>query len=144
MFPNTPNEKFVFGKLLEPMPGWALLVPVLFALAVVVLVVLFRRERRLLALGIGSGVVLALAVPYLGLGWLFRQTAGWWLVLTPVLAVALFYVALMYKRDAQTINPVLAAFLGLLRVCVYAILAFVFLRPGIQHYRTTETVPVFV
>jgi len=60
-------------------------------------------------------------------------------VLIPLLGVALIYVVLMYLKDAQTIAPGWAAFLGLLRCAVYAILAFVFLLPGCQRYQTEES-----
>src|SRR5262249_340229 len=70
---------------------------------------------------------------------IFRPIFGWWVVLAPFLAVALVYVVLMYVRDAQTIHPAWAAFLGLLRCCVSGILAAVFLLPGCQTYQTTET-----
>lgn len=136
---TTQSSEFLFRRLQEGLGGWELLFPVLFALAVVGLIVLFRRENRLATLGIFGGVVLVLAVPYLALGYLFKDLFGWWLILAPVLAVAFVYIVLMYKRDAQTIHPVLAAFLGLLRCCVYAILALVFLLPGWQYYNSYET-----
>jgi hypothetical protein len=69
---------------------------------------------------------------------LFKPLLSWWVILVPVLAIGLVYVALMYKRDAQSVHPLWAAFLGLLRCGVYAILAFVFLLPGCQTFNTHE------
>jgi hypothetical protein len=136
------ESEFLFRRLLEPVPLEGLLFPVLFALGVVALIALFRREHRLAFLGIGSAVVIGLSLPYFGFILVFpqlRDLAGWRLVLAPVLTVALVYIAIMYFRDAQTINPVLAAMLGLMRLTVYVILALVFLLPGFQNYNTFET-----
>ena len=64
---------------------------------------------------------------------------GWWLVLIPVLAVGLIYVVMMYAQDARTVHPLWAVFLGMLRCCVYGILAVIFLMPGCQYYDTKQT-----
>src|SRR5262249_58039624 len=64
--------------------------------------------------------------------------ASWGVVLVPMLAVALFYVGMMYVKDSRSIHPAWATFLGLLRCTVYAILATVFLLPGCQNYEQQE------
>ncbi len=59
---------------------------------------------------------------------------GWmWVVLlSVVLAAALFYVAWMYIKDSRGVGPWWASLLGLLRLSVYAVLALVFLLPAHQ------------
>ena len=81
------------------------------------------------------------AAMYLPLAYWFKPVFSWWVVLVPVLGVALFYVGMMYVKDAKSIHPVWAGFLGLLRCAVYATLAFVFLLPGCQMYDETKTFP---
>ena len=44
----------------------------------------------------------------------------------------------MYIRDAKSVHPIWAIFLGLLRTSVYMILAIVFLLPGCQHFENQE------
>jgi hypothetical protein len=135
----TPESEFVLRRTQEAMPPWALFIPVVFALVVLLLVTLFRHDRRWTSL-LWSGLILAaIAVVYLPLGYLFREAFSWYVVLIPVLVIGLIYVALMYRQDAHTIHPLWASFLGLLRCTVYGILAFVFLLPGCQNYETTET-----
>ncbi|MBM4069996.1 MAG: hypothetical protein FJ271_13745 [Planctomycetes bacterium] len=138
------TEFFLFRRTQEACPNWVIVLPVAFAFAVVLLIVLFKRERRVptflwssAVIGVLSAVYLALPLVLKGLlpGW----TLSWWYILIPFLAVGLVYVWLMYLRDAQSIHPVWAAFLGILRCSVYAILAFVFLLPGCQHYDISET-----
>src|SRR6476660_6278436 len=51
---------------------------------------------------------------------------------------ALVYVALMYRKDARSVHPAVAGFLGFLRCVVYTILAAVFLLPGCQTFDMTE------
>jgi hypothetical protein len=55
----------------------------------------------------------------------------WWgLILALVLGLAFFYVGWMYLKDSRGVGPIWASFLGVLRVCVYLVLALVFLLPG--------------
>lgn len=86
-------------------------------------------------------IVLLLGAGYVPLALLFKPAFSWWVVLAPMLLVAMFYVALMYVKDAQSIHPAWAAFLGLLRCTVYGILAFVFLLPGCQVFDQNEYFP---
>ncbi len=132
------EQEFVLRRMEDSFPTWALFIPIAFALAVVLLVALFRREQRGLTLLIGSGVVAAFAVPYLLAFTLFLPVNAFAL-LVPFLLVGLFYVVMMYDRDAQSINAGWASFLGLCRCLVYGILAVVFLLPGCQNYEKTET-----
>jgi hypothetical protein len=108
--------------------------PLLLGLFIAVMICI-RDLKALLAV---AGVTAGCAV-YLLVGALFRPVFGWYVVLVPVLGVALFYVGCMYVRDAHTIHPAWAAFLGLCRCIVYCTLAAVFLLPGCQTYQTTET-----
>ena len=116
---------------------------IIFLYLVHVLVTVLRA-----GLWLGLIVIAVLSVPYLILIFVFNQriVAGlgnisWLAVLLPVLVVALFYVGMMYFKDAMSIHPVWAAFLGLLRCTVYVILAFVFLLPSCQSWETTPIVP---
>jgi hypothetical protein len=63
----------------------------------------------------------------------------WVVILCVVLAAALFYVFLMYKKDSLTVGWKCASLLGFLRLCVYAVLAWVFLLPAYQSYVETRT-----
>jgi hypothetical protein len=140
MVETIPQEyEFVLRRTQEPMPLLALLLPVVFAYVVVLLIALFRPERRGTWLLWSLPIVTVCSAAYLVFGLVFHEVFSWYLVLIPVVAIGLFYVALMYLQDAQTVHPAWASFLGLLRCCVYAILAFVFLLPGCQAYLTTET-----
>jgi len=56
----------------------------------------------------------------------------WWLILIPLLIVAVVYVILMYIRDGRSIGWSWAAFLGVCRCGVYGILAWAFLMPADQ------------
>src|SRR5713226_5341193 len=71
----------------------------------------------------------------------------WILVLVLVLSAGFFYVGWMYKRDSRSVGWAWASVLGLLRSCVYIILAAVFLLPALQTWDRTElhskVVPVF-
>ncbi|MCI0681279.1 MAG: VWA domain-containing protein [Gemmataceae bacterium] len=132
------KSEFLWRRLLETPPGWVILLPVAFALLTVLMMWLFRRERGfkgvlapLIVVGVFSAVYLALAPMLL-------PFASWWVVLAPMLAVALVYVGLMYISDSRSIHPAWATFLGLLRCTVYAILAVVFLLPGCQNYEQQE------
>jgi hypothetical protein len=62
----------------------------------------------------------------------------WILVLVLVLSTGIFYVGWMYKRDSQSVGKIWASFLGLLRICVYLVLAAVFLLPALQTWDRTE------
>jgi hypothetical protein len=134
----TPESEFVLRRTQEAMPTWALFLPVAFAFAVLLLIALFRHEGRWRLLW-SSLIIAAVSAAYLPLAFLFREAFSWYVVLVPVVVIGLAYVALMYRQDAQTIHPLWAAFLGLLRCAVYCLLAFVFLLPGCQNYSTTET-----
>jgi von Willebrand factor type A domain len=61
----------------------------------------------------------------------------WIATLGIILLVAFFYVGWMYLRDSRSVGPWWASLLGLLRSCVYIVLALVFLLPA---YRTWEEV----
>jgi hypothetical protein len=132
------EQELVLRRLDESFPESSLLVPVGFALGVVLLLAWFRREQRWQVLLIGSAIVAAFAIPYLLVfTLLFKPTAL--VLLAPFVLVGLFYVAMMYDRDAQSINAGWASFLGLCRCLVYATLAIVFLLPGCQNYEKAET-----
>lgn len=138
------TEFFLFRRTQEACPSWVIALPVAFAFAVVLLIVLFKREKRVPTFLWSSAVVGVLSALYLALPLVLRGLLpgwglSWWYILVPFLGVGLVYVWLMYLRDAQSIHPVWAAFLGLLRCSVYAILAFVFLLPGCQYYDVSET-----
>src|SRR4051794_731765 len=70
-----------------------------------------------------------------------REVSGWyWLaILVPVLALGLFYVGWMYRRDARTVAWPWAVFLALIRSTVYVVLALVFLLPALQNWETTKS-----
>jgi hypothetical protein len=119
--------------------NWVIALPVAFAVLVAVIVTVFRHEgkRRMflwsaLVVGTGSAV-------YVPLAFVLKPLFSWWVILVPCLALGLAYVALMYRRDSQSVHPLWASFLGILRCLVYGILAFVFLLPGCQLFDTTET-----
>lgn len=133
------QPEFVWRRLLETPPTWSLGLPVAFALMIVVLLAMFRRDHKLrgmitplIVIGIVSAVyVLAGLRGFLGL-------FSWWYLLAPTLAVALFYVGMMYLKDSRSVHPAIAGFLGLLRCMVYTILAVIFLLPGCQTFDMTE------
>src|SRR5205085_8387891 len=136
--PKLQEQEFLLRRLQESFPDWSVFVPVLFALGVVLLIALFRRERRAQTLLWGTALVAAVAVPYcLVFTQVFKPNAI--ILLVPFLAVGLFYVGMMYYRDAMSIHPLWASFLGVCRCLVYGILAVVFLLPGCQSYDRTET-----
>ena len=132
------EQEFVIRRMQESFPEISVLVPVLFALGVVLLIALFRRERRLKTIAWGAALVAAVGIPYCIL---FTKvfTPNALALLVPFVAVGLIYVGMMYYRDAQSVHPLWASFLGLCRCFVYAILAIVFLLPGCQSYDRTET-----
>src|SRR6266581_3500106 len=137
---NQPQDtvKFLFRRLSEECPSWAVGAPVLFAFLVVALIVMFRQEKKLLAALIGGAVVGVIALVYIPMSLLLIKVFSWMVILIPVMAVALFYVVLMYIRDAKSVHWLWAIFLGMLRTTVYLILATVFLLPGCQHSDTIE------
>jgi hypothetical protein len=137
------SSEFVLRRLLEETPGFAIGVPVAFALLVLLLVVWFRREHRGVGLIVALIAVAVLSAIYVPLALLLRPIPGfgWNVVMVPMLAIALFYVGMMYLKDARSIHPLWAAFLGILRCGVYAILAAVFLLPGCQTYDQSTTFP---
>src|SRR4051794_4903208 len=121
MEPLKDNEtvEFLWRRLTEECPTWAIGVPVLFAFLVVGLIVWFRQEHKLFAAIVGSIVVGAIALVYLPMAYILRPFFSWLVILLPIMAVALFYVVLMYFRDARSVHPLWAIFLGMLRTCVY-------------------------
>ena len=134
------DKAFVWKRLLEESSFFAYLAPVGFAFGVVGLIVWFREERKLLAAIVGLVVVGTVSFVYLIGALLLRviPNVSWLVVLMPVMAVALFYVGMMYLRDAKSVHWLWAIFLGLLRTSVYLILSIVFLLPGCQHSETQE------
>src|SRR5205085_586613 len=104
----------------------AIWLPIPFAFLVIGLMVLLRRENRFAGMLVPFVVVTVLSIGYVPLALTLKPYLSWWVVLVPLMGVALIYVVLMYLKDAQTIAPGWAAFLGLLRCTVYAILAAVF------------------
>jgi hypothetical protein len=132
------KSEFLWRRLLETPPNWVIALPVAFALLVVLLMWLFRRERGLRGILVPLFVVGVFSTMYLALAPMLLPLVSWWVVLVPMLAVALIYVGLMYAKDARSVHPAWAAFLGLLRCAVYAILATVFLLPGCQNYEQQE------
>src|SRR5262249_27530521 len=133
------SKDFVWRRMLENFGDWAIALPVLLAFVVLGLMVLFRKERRFSGMLVPFVVAIVASAIYVPLALALKPVFSWWVVLTPLMVVALIYVALMYVKDAQSIHPLLAAFLGGLRCAVYAILAFVFLLPGCQTYERTES-----
>jgi hypothetical protein len=132
------DTEFVFRRTSESLSELVLLVPIAFAYGILGLVILARRENRFAGMLIPFLIVTVLSIAYFPLARAFLPYFSWWVVLVPLLVMALVYVVLMYLKDAQTIAPGWAAFLGLLRCTVYAILAFVFLLPGCQQYDKRE------
>jgi hypothetical protein len=132
------KSEFLWRRLLEAPPGWVVALPVGFALLVVLLMWLFRREAGFRGIVAPLVVVLILSTIYLALAPVLLPFGSWFVVLVPMLAIALLYVGLMYRKDASSIHPAWATFLGLLRCSVYAILAVVFLLPGCQNYDARE------
>lgn len=132
------DAEFLLRRTAESFSDAVIFLPVLMAFVVLGLIVLFRRENRFAGMLIPFVVVTVLSIAYVPLAFVLKPYFSWWVVLVPTLLVALFYVGLMYVKDAQTIHPLWAAFLGFLRCAVYTILAFVFLLPGCQYYEQQE------
>jgi len=132
------KSELIWRRFLETPPGWVIALPVVFALLTVLLMWLFRRERGVRGIVVPLVVVGIFSAVYLALAPMLLPFASWGVVLVPMLAVALFYVGMMYVKDSRSIHPAWATFLGLLRCTVYAILATVFLLPGCQNYEQQE------
>ena len=66
------------------------------------------------------------------------NTILWLAVLFTILFVGLIYVGIMYLRDSRGVGIIWAGLLGLLRLGVYAAIAFVFLLPSKQSYEETS------
>jgi hypothetical protein len=113
-------------------------VPLLFGLFIAVMVCV-RNPAALLAVAGLAVICAAYFAAYFIFWYRLHLPGAWFALLVPVLALALVYVVLMYVRDARTVHPAWAAFLGLLRCAVYVILAGVFFLPASQTYHTTET-----
>ncbi len=62
----------------------------------------------------------------------------WLFVLFAVLIVGAIYVGIMYIRDSRGVGILWAGLLGLLRLGVYAAIAFVFLLPAKQNWQETS------
>ncbi|MBI1831552.1 MAG: hypothetical protein HYR84_08895 [Planctomycetes bacterium] len=141
MHPQDATE-FMFRRLSEDCSPWAIGVPVLFAFLVVALITFFKEERKLLTAAIGGGIVGVISLIYLVAAYFLSIhrviISPWLVILIPVMGVALFYVSLMYLRDSRSVHWTWAIFLGMLRTCVYLILATVFLLPGCQHHDKHE------
>src|SRR5438132_12239127 len=113
------QPEFVWRRFLETPPAWALALPVGFALAVIVLLAMFRRERRLRDMAVPLLVVGVASAIYVFAGARgFLNLFSWWYLLIPTFAIALVYVALMYVKDARSVHPATAGFLGFLRCLV--------------------------
>ncbi|MBX9677984.1 MAG: hypothetical protein K2X38_04410 [Gemmataceae bacterium] len=137
--PQQQAAEFIWRRFQDVPGAWITLVPVAFALMVIGLMVLLRREHRFRGLLIPTIVVVVLGAAYLLAGRaFFLRLFSWWYVLVPMLGIGLFYVGMMYFKDAKSIHPGWASFLGILRCAVYAILAVVFLLPGCQNFEVTE------
>jgi hypothetical protein len=133
------EPEFLWRRLLDAPPIWSLGVPVAFAFMVIVLLALFRRDHRVRSLLVPTIVLAVVSTVYVFAGLRgFLSLFSWWYLLAPTLAVALFYVGMMYRKDSKSVHPLIAGFLGLLRCAVYAILAAVFLLPGCQTYDVSE------
>src|SRR5262245_40055964 len=63
----------------------------------------------------------------------------WLVILGVLLGVGFFYVGWMYLRDSRGVGPWWASLLGLLRACVYVLLAVVFLLPSRQTFLETRS-----
>src|SRR4051794_33020111 len=81
--------------------------------------------------GLKYDASLADSFRFLGVEW---PPWVWWLVLSAVLLVALFYVVWMYVKDSRGVGVLWAILLGSLRLSVYALLALVFLLPSRQTF----------
>lgn len=63
----------------------------------------------------------------------------WWLGLAiPLVLLALFFVAITYRRESKTIGPMWSAILGLLRLFTYITLFFIWLLPAMRQVTHSE------
>ncbi|CAN5220572.1 hypothetical protein BH11PLA2_BH11PLA2_03040 [soil metagenome] len=62
----------------------------------------------------------------------------WWALTLGVLALGMIFVAWMYRRDSKSCHWYVAMPLAVLRMGVYALLAFAFLLPAKQTWETSE------
>ncbi len=62
----------------------------------------------------------------------------WLIILAAVLLVGIAFVVWMYIKDSRTVRWYWALPLAGLRVCVYLLLALMFLMPARQGYERTE------
>jgi hypothetical protein len=160
------ESTFVLRRIAESLPVPALAVPILFALLVLLMTwLMYRRgqasfgqrswiavflvggplgflltrgrKQALLWLGLNAIPLVVLGTMYFFVGYMFREVLSWWLVLVPVLLIALAYVIQMYLRDAHTIHYGWAILLGLMRMSVYCLLGICFLLPGCQDFDIT-------
>jgi hypothetical protein len=138
---EATNEQFLWRRLLEEPSMWVVAVPIGFAVFTVLLIALFRTEGRLRGMLLALLIIAVLSAIYVPLALALRPMFSWMVVLLPILAIALFYAGMMYVRDARSIHPLWAAFLGILRCMVYAILAVVFLLPGCQTFEQSVSYP---
>jgi hypothetical protein len=109
--------------------GWGAILAVA-ALVLVTLVQFYRADASQLK---GGG---AAAAQLSALGQSNAQ--HWYVFIGAVFAVGSVFVAWMYVRDARTVKWYWAALLAASRICVYAILCFVFLLPARQTWERTE------
>ncbi len=66
------------------------------------------------------------------------NTVLWYAFVGTVFGLGAVYVVLMYIKDARSVRWYWATNLAVLRICVYAILCFVFLLPARQTWERTE------
>lgn len=133
------QPEFLWRRFIDTPTPWSLALPVGFAYLVLLLIVLFRKQNRFRGLAVPFVLVSIASAVYVIAGLRgFLNLFSWWYLLAPTLGVALFYVGLMYVKDSRSVPGPVAAFLGLLRCLVYAILAVVFLLPGCQTFEVTE------
>jgi hypothetical protein len=133
------ESTFVLRRLIESMPWPALIAPIALALGVLFLIVLFRRKKRLKTFAVWAPVILLAGGLYVAIGYSLVGLLSWWLVIIPTMAIAFFYIAMMYVKDAHTVHFTWASFLGMLRATVYVLLGVCFLLPGCQEFETTVT-----
>ena len=81
---------------------------------------------------------LALAAPRARLGSVEIDNPAWLAALLAALLVGFSFVVGGYVRDARAIHWYTAAPLGVLRCCVYLLLAFAFLLPAVQTWESAE------
>src|ERR671936_209055 len=93
--PKLQEQEFLLRRMQESFPDLSVLYPVAFALGIVLLIALFRRERRAQTLLWGTALVVAFAIPYcLVFTTVFKPNAI--VLLVPFLADGLFYIGIMY------------------------------------------------